>query len=444
MKSPRPILFLGFGILLVLIGLLALSAFWRVDKVYSEVSAIHDLYRRSASILDDIHTDVFRASLLLRDYLIDPEPSAVALYRKDLLNIRTSMRAHLTDLNALNMDRDALDRLEREVDSYLESFNPIFDWSSQQKAAEGFKFLRSEVRPRRENIIWLTREIDRLNALNLENETAEISRSEGKFRRYLWWISAAALLLGLATAGISFFRISGLERSSEQERRRIEQAEFELRLLSNKLVQAQEEERRSISRELHDEIGQMLTGLRLELRNIEELHLSSSPDFLVRLTETKALAETAMRAVRDLAMGLRPSMLDDLGLEPALQWQAREYSRRIGIPATVEIDGEIEGLSEEGRTCIYRVVQESLTNCARHAKAKNVRILVRGGKDEVSVTIQDDGVGFDTSIPSLRGLGLIGMEERVRESSGTIRIGSIPKQGTTVEVTIPLPGRKAL
>ena len=129
----------------------------------------------------------------------------------------------------------------------------------------------------------------------------------------------------MLSAGISFTHITRLERRSEQERRRIELAEHELRLLSQKLVQAQEEERRSISRELHDEIGQMLTGLRLELRNLEELHLASSPDFAAHLAETKELAEKVMRAVRDLAMGLRPSMLDDLGLAPALQWQAREY-----------------------------------------------------------------------------------------------------------------------
>jgi signal transduction histidine kinase len=207
-------------------------------------------------------------------------------------------------------------------------------------------------------------------------------------------------------------------------------------------VQAQEEERRSISRELHDEIGQMLTGLRLELRNLEELHAASSPEFSTHLAETKVLAEKVMRAVRDLAMGLRPSMLDDLGLEPALRWQAREYSRHNGIPATVEIDGDIDRLSEELRTCVYRVIQESLTNCARHAKAKHVRITVHGGKDQIAASIQDDGIGFDAGRMASRGIGLIGMEERVRELGGTMTILSQNQKGTVVEITIPLTGKQ--
>jgi signal transduction histidine kinase len=442
MKSPRHMLFLGFGTLLILIGLLALSSFWRADRVYSEVSAIHELYRKSASILDDIHTDVYRASLLLRDFLIDPEALNGAQYRKDLLDIRASMNKHLSDLNSLTMDRSALDRLQREIKSYLDSFEPIFEWTLEQKAELGFKFLRSQVRPRRESVILLTQEINRLNALSLSDETDEINNSQAAFRRYLGLMSGAALILGLLTAGISFIHISRLEWRSDQERSRIENAEHELRLLSQKLVQAQEEERRSISRELHDEIGQMLTGLRLELRNLEELHAASSPEFSTYLAETKVLAEKVMRAVRDLAMGLRPSMLDDLGLGPALQWQAREYSRHNGIPATVEIDGDIDRLSEELRTCVYRVIQESLTNCARHARAKHVRITVHGGKDQIAASIQDDGIGFDAGRMASRGIGLIGMEERVRELGGTMKILSQNQEGTVVEVTIPLTGKQ--
>jgi signal transduction histidine kinase len=246
----------------------------------------------------------------------------------------------------------------------------------------------------------------------------------------------------LLIAGLSFLHISRLERRSEVERRRIEHAEQELRLLSQKLVQAQEEERRTISRELHDEIGQMLTGLRLGLINLEELHTASSPDFSILLAEIKDLAEKVMRAVRDLAMGLRPSMLDDLGLGPALQWQAREYSRRNGIPATVEIDGDLDHLSEDLRTCIYRVIQESLTNCARHADAKNVRVTVHATKGDIAATIQDDGIGFDAGSAASRGIGLIGMEERVRELGGAITLRSRPNRGTVVDITIPLLGKQ--
>jgi signal transduction histidine kinase len=142
------------------------------------------------------------------------------------------------------------------------------------------------------------------------------------------------------------------------------------------------------------------------------------------------------------SMGVQASAY--LGLGPALQWQTREYSRHNGIPATVEIDGDLNNLSEDARTCVYRVVQESLTNCARHAQAKNVRISVHGGKSDIAVTIQDDGVGFDSGSAISRGIGLIGMEERVRELGGNVAVMSQPNKGTIVELALPLGERQAL
>jgi signal transduction histidine kinase len=215
---------------------------------------------------------------------------------------------------------------------------------------------------------------------------------------------------------------------------------MELRHLSQQLVQAQEEERKSISRELHDEIGQMLTGLKMELANLEEFRNFPGDEFGKHLAETKALTEQTMRSVRDLAMGLRPSMLDDLGLEPALRWQAREFSRRSSIPVSIEAEGDLGHLAESVRTCIYRVVQESLTNCARHAQASNVQITVQGKKDGIRLTVQDDGKGFDPDNVSGGGLGLIGMEERIKKLGGTLAISSQnPKEprGTVLKVELP-------
>jgi signal transduction histidine kinase len=152
--------------------------------------------------------------------------------------------------------------------------------------------------------------------------------------------------------------------------------------------------------------------------------------------EAKQLNVKAMRALRDLAMGLRPSMLDDLGLGPALQWQGREFSRHTGVPATVQVDGLLENLSEAQRTCIYRVVQEALTNCARHAKAKNVHVLLHAEDGRTVVTIQDDGVGFNQSGTS-GGLGVLGMAERTESLEGRFILKSQPGKGTMVRIEIP-------
>jgi len=181
----------------------------------------------------------------------------------------------------------------------------------------------------------------------------------------------------------------------------------------------------------------MMTALGIELGNLETLRNTDSI-FRTRMEDAKRLNADAMRALRDLAMGLRPSMLDDLGLQAALEWQGREFSRHTGVPATVHVESMLDDLNDEQRTCIYRVVQEALTNCARHANAKKVNVSMRAEGDCIDVVIQDDGNGFHPSIVKGRGLGLLGIRERVEAIDGRLRISSEPRKGTVIQVQIPI------
>jgi signal transduction histidine kinase len=140
-----------------------------------------------------------------------------------------------------------------------------------------------------------------------------------------------------------------------------------------------------------------------------------------------------------MAMGLRPAMLDDLGLAPALEWQGREFSRHSGIPVEVQVDGSVDALPDAHRTCVFRIVQEALTNCARHAQAKHIRVVVHGSRAAVLLSVQDDGVGIEGTEPSPGGLGLVGIEERARELGGAVSIHSQTGKGTTLQAEIPLP-----
>ena len=144
-----------------------------------------------------------------------------------------------------------------------------------------------------------------------------------------------------------------------------------------------------------------------------------------------------VRTVRDLALGLRPSMLDDFGLQPALEWHVRDLERRHGVRVGLEIAGNIGQLSERYRTCVYRAIQEALTNCIRHARAARISVSVNAAADRLDVTVADDGIGLD---PSRRrqGLGLLGIEERVRELGGTTFIRSTIGGGTLISVRLPL------
>src|SRR5204863_1039460 len=181
---------------------------------------------------------------------------------------------------------------------------------------------------------------------------------------------ALTIGLGVALAAFSVREILKLERETAARR-------GELQQLSARLVEAQEEERRSISRELHDEVGQSLTGVLVEMANLSnKIRAGDLVAVEAKASELKKLLEDAVGVVRNMALLLRPSMLDDLGLLPALQWQAREVSKRTGVRVRVAADGLSEDLPEEHKTCIYRIVQEALHNCVQHSGARIVKVSV--------------------------------------------------------------------
>lgn len=172
----------------------------------------------------------------------------------------------------------------------------------------------------------------------------------------------------------------------------------------------------------------------MESENLMDLNLPE--ETRSHLQAIRKLAEKGIDEIQNMALLLRPSMLDDFGLVPALNWQARETAKRTGLRVQVSSGEVCEELPEEHKTCIYRVVQEALTNCSRHAQARNVQVAVRSETEKIMLSIQDDGAGFDPR--RVRGLGLLGMEERVRHLGGTFDVESRPGRGTLLKVELPL------
>jgi len=213
------------------------------------------------------------------------------------------------------------------------------------------------------------------------------------------------------------------------------------RLRATQIINAQEQERKRIARELHDETSQVLTSLLISLAILEET--TTTQEARNRIADTRKLAHQTLRAIRNLSIDLRPSALDDLGLLPALRWYVKEYQQKCAISVDFTATGFKDRLPAEMETALYRIVQESLTNTARHAKAHKVSIAMREDADAVYATITDDGIGFDVdtllkSPDQDRGLGLAGMNERALLLDGSLNIISSPDHGTKVEVRIPL------
>jgi signal transduction histidine kinase len=434
------ILALSFGILVILIGILGFGAIHRAKSIYEDMERNQASYLRTETFRRDIATDMYLADILVRDYLLDPSAQNVKQHRDQLLSIRDSLQTRMDNLSS-HMGSEytpGLQRLQDEVQAYWDSLDPIFDWTPKDKAERRSTFLRRKVLPRREAVVKLAREIARSNQQVLQGEQQRTLDSQRVLRSFLVRMTSFAVLLGTAVALITLYRVRVLEQQHRSQTKLIEQAEGDLRRLSRRLVQAQEIERKSLSRELHDEIGQTLTALGIELANIEAAHSVNGDLFRERIDDAKRLNAEAMRSVRGLAMGLRPSMLDDLGLGPALQWQGKEFERHTGVPVNVQVPDELEDLDDGQRTCIYRVVQEALTNCARHARAGHVQVNVNYQAGKVVVVIQDDGTGFDVDRSARTGMGLIGMKERVQAIGGELAVTSKRGRGTRVVLRAPV------
>jgi signal transduction histidine kinase len=212
--------------------------------------------------------------------------------------------------------------------------------------------------------------------------------------------------------------------------------------LLDKIMTAQEEERRRISRELHDEIGQSLTSLLVGLRAAEEEMVQGG--ISGRVSDLRKITGSTLQEVQRLARGLRPSVLDDFGLEEAIARYAADFTSTYGIQVDVAQDGGIrDRLPSAMETALYRIVQEALTNVRKYAKATTVSILLQRNPDQVQLIVEDDGQGFDAQV-ILQGpvegahLGLHGMRERAALLNGSISIESSPGTGTTIYVNIPL------
>jgi signal transduction histidine kinase len=208
--------------------------------------------------------------------------------------------------------------------------------------------------------------------------------------------------------------------------------------LSARLLDVQEEERKFLARELHDEVGQTLTALRMELSPAAAVIQHDGAR--ERLRNCQDLAERAVRTVRHISLMLRPSLLDDLGLDAALEWHLNEFSRRSGIQSECVMDEAMPELSDETRTCIYRVAQEALNNCEKYSRATRARLVVRLSEESIMLEISDNGAGFQLTRRGMpaRGTGLLGIRERVSRLHGSTLIDTNPGSGMRIVVTLPL------
>ena len=239
-----------------------------------------------------------------------------------------------------------------------------------------------------------------------------------------------------------------LRVASQAERARlfeaVAQQREQLRALAGRLTEVQEAERKQLARELHDEMGQALTAISINLATIDSaLPEGCPPRIRERLEDAASLTDRTLEQIRELSLDLRPSMLDDFGLVPTLRWYIKRYASRVDIRTELNANGCDVRFAPAVETTLYRVLQEALTNVARHAQAEAVHLSLYQHDGRVCALIEDDGVGFDLdsvlnqNAPE-HGAGLLGIRERVALLDGDFEIDTRPGQGTRLSISIPL------
>ena len=365
-------------------------------------------------------------------------------------------------------DRDAearrlLDRLTLEIDADFDRYPSVRD-SEESALLNGMRLVFSQQRtlyvtilatrpearrrqaesmlaerlmPVQMQILDWSGKLQVWNGERLQHADGALATRFATLQGSLSRVLAIAFGSGLLLVMGSMAYIVRLDRQTRARYVELARSQHALQQLSARLVDAQEAERRAISRELHDEVGQALGALLVDIGRLSTTLSGDHPETRTQLDNLKSVAERTFQTVRNIALLLRPSMLDDLGLAAALEWQGREVSRRSEIEVSVESESVPEDLPDEYKICLYRIVQEALNNAVRHSGARNAKVAVERLAESIVVRVTDDGRGFDPV--RLRGMGILGMEERVKRLGGTLRVASEPGRGTTVTAELPVP-----
>jgi signal transduction histidine kinase len=418
------------------IAVLVLSAVeaYRIQNSLSAQNLV--IYRHYADedkALRVLRFNLWQAGNYVRDLFIVSTPAQAAILGTQLAGLKAEDDSALQFLNRDASRGDAIPKLRKSLGEFWSVASAIPQSMLNVPDEAKFEFLQREIVPRRGQLYNALLDLAAADQQKLEEGERDFADARRRGGLRLTTMLALGVLLSVVVARYSLRHAESLESRAEHHSQELQQ-------LSARLLQVEEEGRRKLSRELHDEIGQSLALLQIEISHA--LAATQPPAARLPLERARALAEQTVQTIRNIALLLRPALLDDLGLVPALQFQLEEFLRRNPIACDFVEEGVADQLPDPARTCAYRVVQEALHNCEKHSAATKVRVLVRQLPDALLAEVEDNGRGFSCDPQGMparnTGLGLLGIRERAAIAGGTLTIDSAPGRGTRVTLRIPL------
>ena len=444
-SSIRGALIAGFAVVFTLWVASGYELVRSLREADRRLEASRTDFQRGQDVLTTIRTNVLLGSVYLRDALIDRTPASDDDYRAELLKIREDVERVLpvyVPLIGSAAEREHWDNLHVELERYWKSRDVVFLTDGPFTTASAAAVLRQRVVPARQSILEIVDSLSALQRVSRQRHEAETALLYSNAQRRVISLASLALIAGLVVALVATRHVGRLEREIRRRQAAEQQNRRDLERLSARLVTAQEEERRSLARELHDAVGQALTAIKMEM-GVAMRSVETDSRARRALDQGRTIAESTLQSVRDLSQLLHPSMLDDFGLPEAVHAHLRSFSRRTGIRTQLTHEQMDTRLPPEIEVCVYRIVQEALTNVARHSGASSCTVSLVRRDDMLQLTIEDDGRGLDASAASAsdarRRLGLIGMRERAQALAGTFVIENRAEGGACVIVRLPAP-----
>lgn len=437
------------------VGLCVILSTFLIFVVYSsrEIRWLEDFQvnvvqrnRRDSVQLSRLQNDVYLLAISLRDlahsrgrYPISASEPEFTRLRNDMANAAMLEGKYAVDTVA---SHDKRIQLRTALASFGHTADKAFALAREGQTAKARTIIQTELENKRAEISEI---VSRLLVLNGQAQSVAARRIHATYEHAKRDILLLTILLFLLALGTGLYTLGASRKTFAKLHKLAEQLHVQsgqLRKLSWKLIDVQEETLRRVARDLHDEFGQILTAIGVMLNRAGRKAQNPDPALLADLEYVKNIVEETLEKVRDQSQMFRPGVLDDFGLDQTLEWFTRQFSRQSGI--SVHFNGSLASrrFPPEESIHVYRIVQEALNNVAKHAKATEAWVEMEERERELCLEIRDNGVGFDVGDPTERslndGIGLMGMRERAGHLNGTLDVQSVTGKGTVISVRIPL------
>jgi signal transduction histidine kinase len=392
-------------------------------------------YVQAQDLLAVTRVHILATSGAVRDALFDsggPTRDHLQQAESRLTELRTAVGAYVLVLDSAD-ERAALQHLQGETGRFESAMRALL--TNPDRSADPRATLRTVVLPRREEMLRRSEELQALNRAAFVQHQQELHLIEASAEQWTWRQLGLALALSLGVAVLATLYASRLETRLKTELDKDARNTAALQQLSTRLIHVQEEERRRLARELHDEVGQALTAIKVELA-VAQRRIDAS----TLLEPAQQITDQTLQTVRNMSRLLHPAALDDLGLQAAVDSYLSDFSRRTGIRAELLPPPILSRLPSDIERAAFRIVQEALTNIARHADATSCTVTMQRRLQMLEVIVEDNGRGFDTGELERSprpGLGLLGVSERVAHLNGSMSIDSRQGHGTRLFIALP-------